>query len=196
MLQRVIAAYTEAVVDTDRHRAIAVVHDAVDHGVSPEDVLFRVVVPSLESMIKSISESFDASLAQHFMASQIAAEVTEEILKERGLPLTDEAKQRWGARFANEIDKNPRLKRIYFRGNPERAVRKAAESLFEDLGVVATRKADATKQAEKERLSHLPKPHGGSGGTGETKAPTAPKTLAESMTGFRERLAEINRKGG
>ena len=80
MLEQVIAAYTEAIVDTDRQRAIAVVHDAVDNGISPEDVLFKVVIPSIELMIKSISESFDANLAQHFMASQIAAEVTEELI--------------------------------------------------------------------------------------------------------------------
>ena len=80
LLRRVIAAYTEAIVDTDRHKALAVVHDALDNGISPEDVLFKVVIPSLESMIKAISESFDANLAQHFMASQIAAEVTAEML--------------------------------------------------------------------------------------------------------------------
>jgi methanogenic corrinoid protein MtbC1 len=80
MLKQVIAAYTEAIVDTDRHKALAVVYDAVNKGISPEDVLFKVVIPSLESMVKSISESFDANLAQHFMASQIAAEVTEKLI--------------------------------------------------------------------------------------------------------------------
>ena len=82
MLKQVIAAYTEAIVDTDRHRALAVVRDAVDSGMPPEDVLLKVVVPSLEWMIKSISESFDANLAQHFMASQIAAAVTDEMIAE------------------------------------------------------------------------------------------------------------------
>lgn len=80
MLNQVTIAYTEAIVDTDRRRAMAIVRDAVDSGVSPEDILFKVVAPSLERMINSISESFDANLAQHFMASQIAAEVTDELL--------------------------------------------------------------------------------------------------------------------
>ncbi|MBI5141452.1 MAG: cobalamin B12-binding domain-containing protein [Nitrospirae bacterium] len=80
MLEDVITAYNEAVFDTDRERALKVIHDAVDRGVSPEDVVFKVVIPAIEQMIKSISESFDANLAQHFMTSQIAAEVTEEML--------------------------------------------------------------------------------------------------------------------
>lgn len=80
MLEDVITAYNEAVFDTDRERALKVIHDAVDRGVSPEDVVFRVVIPAIEQMIKSISESFDANLAQHFMTSQIAAEVTEQML--------------------------------------------------------------------------------------------------------------------
>jgi methanogenic corrinoid protein MtbC1 len=77
MLDQVLAAYSEAIFDTDRDRAIAVVHDAMDNGLSPEDILFKVVIPAIELMMKSISESFDANLAQHFVASQIAAEVTE-----------------------------------------------------------------------------------------------------------------------
>jgi methylmalonyl-CoA mutase cobalamin-binding domain/chain len=80
MLEHLITAYNEAVFDTDRERALKVIHDAVDRGVSPEDVVFKVVTPAIEQMIKSISESFDANLAQHFMTSQIAAEVTEEML--------------------------------------------------------------------------------------------------------------------
>ncbi|MEI8165080.1 MAG: RsmD family RNA methyltransferase, partial [Chloroflexales bacterium] len=36
--------------------------------------------PAIEQMIKSISEDFDANLAQHFMTSQIAAEVVEEMV--------------------------------------------------------------------------------------------------------------------
>jgi methanogenic corrinoid protein MtbC1 len=80
MLEKFIKAYNEAIFDTDREQALKVIHDAVAQGVSPEDVVFKIVIPAIEQMVKSISEDFDANLAQHFMTSQIAAEVTEEML--------------------------------------------------------------------------------------------------------------------
>lgn len=80
MLEQVIAAYNEAVFDTDRDKALEIIHTAVEQGVSPEDIVFQVVIPAMELMIKSISEDFDANLAQHFMASQIASQVTDEMV--------------------------------------------------------------------------------------------------------------------
>lgn len=80
MLEDIITAYNEAIFDTDRDMAMEVIHDAMEKGISPEDVVFKIVIPAIERMIKSISEDFDASLAQHFIASQIAAEITEEMI--------------------------------------------------------------------------------------------------------------------
>jgi trimethylamine corrinoid protein len=80
VLEKTIIAYNEAVFDTDRERAIGVIQAAVDRGLTPEEIVFQVVIPALERMIKSISEDFDANLAQHYMASQIAAEVTEAMI--------------------------------------------------------------------------------------------------------------------
>ena len=80
MMEQYIKAYNEAVYDTDRELALEVIHGAVEQGVSPQDVIFKIVTPAIEQMIKSISEDFDANLAQHFMTSQIAMEVTEEML--------------------------------------------------------------------------------------------------------------------
>lgn len=81
MLDEVIKAYNAAVLDTDRTRALQIVSDAVAQGVSPEDIVFKVVIPGLDLMIKAISEGFDTNLAQHFMTSQIAASVTEKMLE-------------------------------------------------------------------------------------------------------------------
>lgn len=80
MLEDVVIAYNEAIFDTDREQALQIIHEAIDNGVSPEDIIFKVVIPAIEQMVKSISENFDANLAQHFMTSQIAAEVTEEMI--------------------------------------------------------------------------------------------------------------------
>lgn len=80
ILKNVIAAYNEAVFDTDRDKAFEVIHEAIAQGLTPEDIVFKVVIPAMELMIKAISEDFDANLAQHFMASQIASQVTDEMV--------------------------------------------------------------------------------------------------------------------
>ena len=80
MLDKIIKEYNEAIFDTDRDRALMVVHQAVEQGVSPEDVVFKVVLPALDLMVKAISENMDANLAQHFMTAQIADTVTAEMI--------------------------------------------------------------------------------------------------------------------
>ncbi len=80
MLDDIIKNYNEAVMDTDRTRALQVVADAIEAGVSPEDIVFKVVIPGMDMMVKALSEGFDTNLAQHFMTSQIAADVTEKML--------------------------------------------------------------------------------------------------------------------
>lgn len=80
MLEDVVNKYNAAVTDTNRIEALQVVREAIEDGVTPEDIIFKVVVPNIEMMVKSFSESFDTNLAQHFIASQIASEITEEMI--------------------------------------------------------------------------------------------------------------------
>lgn len=80
MLTEYITAYNEAVFDTDREAAMRVVRRAIDAGVSPQQIVFDLVVPAMDQMVKAISEDFDANLAQHFMTAQIGSEVTEAML--------------------------------------------------------------------------------------------------------------------
>lgn len=79
-IEQLITAYNEALFDTDRDKALALIHAAVNNGVSPEEVVFQVVVPAIEQVITSIREKDELSLAQHFMISQITSEVTEEMV--------------------------------------------------------------------------------------------------------------------
>ena len=72
--------FTEAILDTDRERALEAGKIAVDQGLLPEDVVFRVVILTIAKMVRSISENFGTSLAQHFITLQIAAEVTEQMI--------------------------------------------------------------------------------------------------------------------
>jgi len=80
MLEQVMTQYNEAIMDTDRDRALQVVRDALSLGISPEEVVFEIVVPAIELMMKSIIENQGVSLAQHFMAAQIASEVVDEMV--------------------------------------------------------------------------------------------------------------------
>lgn len=80
MFEHYIRPYNEAIHDTDREAALGVVRGAFDQGVSPQDIIFKLIVPAVGEMIKEINETQGGNLAQHFMASRIALEVTEEML--------------------------------------------------------------------------------------------------------------------
>jgi 5-methyltetrahydrofolate--homocysteine methyltransferase len=80
MLSDIIKSYNEAVFETDKLGAFAVVDRALAAGVSAEDVVFKVVIPAVEEMMTEITRDPDANLAQHFMTAQIASEVTERML--------------------------------------------------------------------------------------------------------------------
>lgn len=85
-LDAVIAAYNEAVIDTDRDRALRVVRDAEAAGLSPQDVIFKVVIPAIELMMNTVPTDPDASLAQHFLTARIGAEITDEMLSKLETP--------------------------------------------------------------------------------------------------------------
>lgn len=81
MLEEIIRAYNDAVFETDKEAAFQVVEGALAQGVTPEDVVFKIVIPAVEEMMSLITKDPDANLAQHFMTAQIASEVTEAMLK-------------------------------------------------------------------------------------------------------------------
>jgi methanogenic corrinoid protein MtbC1 len=80
MLDAIIKAYNEAVFETDKAAAFAVVNAALADGMKAEEIVFKVVIPAVEEMMSNITKDPDANLAQHFMTAQIAAEVTEKML--------------------------------------------------------------------------------------------------------------------
>jgi trimethylamine corrinoid protein len=81
MLEDIIKSYKEAVYETDKAAAFEVVNAALAKGVTPEDIVFKVVIPAVEELMSGINKDPDANLAQHFMTAQIAAEVTEKMLE-------------------------------------------------------------------------------------------------------------------
>lgn len=74
MKDRFVQAFQAAITDTDRLQALRVVESALAEGLPAETILFELVLPVVDGMIRSVSENCDTSLAQHFMTSQIAAE--------------------------------------------------------------------------------------------------------------------------
>ena len=78
--EQLIMAFSEAIIDTDRDKALQLIREAVDSGLSPEEAVFEVVIPVIEKKTKYFNEKIDMNLAQHFMTSQIAAEVTEAMI--------------------------------------------------------------------------------------------------------------------
>lgn len=86
MLSEIIRSYNEAVFETDKEAAFEVVQLALSQGYSPEDIVFKLVIPAINEMMSNISKNPDANLAQHFMTAQIASEVTEQMLQKFSAP--------------------------------------------------------------------------------------------------------------
>ena len=75
-----VAAFHEAIVDTDRDRAHEVIRGALEAGITPEEVVFDIVIPVIEQRDQRLVDPGGMNLAQHFMTAQIATEVTEEMI--------------------------------------------------------------------------------------------------------------------
>ena len=54
MLTTILKEYSEAIFDTDSDRALQVVHNAYENGVSAEDIVFGVVIPSIEQFLTAL----------------------------------------------------------------------------------------------------------------------------------------------
>lgn len=79
-VDEVLRLYNEAIFDTNRDQALRVVREAAGAGLSPEDIVFKVVMPSMDQMIRAVSENMEANLAQHFLTARIADTVTAEMV--------------------------------------------------------------------------------------------------------------------
>lgn len=86
MFEKLVQDYNDAIYDTDREQAKQVVQQALDQGITPEQIIFKLVVPAMNQMVTAVSENFDANLAQHFMTAQIASEVTDDMLARIATP--------------------------------------------------------------------------------------------------------------
>lgn len=72
--------YYDAVYDTNRDEAHRVIDEALAKGIQPEEVVFQIIMPSIEEMISALTTDIDATISQHFIASQVAEEITEKMI--------------------------------------------------------------------------------------------------------------------
>lgn len=75
-----LEAYLDALFDTDKERALKIIQSLLNRGVPPEDIIFKLVIPGIEHMIGGFASDNLVTLSQHFLASQIAEEVTDRLV--------------------------------------------------------------------------------------------------------------------
>jgi 5-methyltetrahydrofolate--homocysteine methyltransferase len=80
MMQSFFTRYYEALLDTDRDQAIALLSRGLDEGASPEEIVFEVVTPAIERMSRDLTKDLATTLSQHFIAAQISEEAIEMLL--------------------------------------------------------------------------------------------------------------------
>lgn len=79
-VESLLDSYITALFDTDKSRALAVIDSALAEGIPPETIIFRMVIPGIERMIGGMLADEMVTLSQHFLASQIAEEVTARLI--------------------------------------------------------------------------------------------------------------------
>lgn len=79
MLGKILDEYNEAIFDTDSERALQTIRNAVAGGIPAEDLVLGVVIPSIDRFLSADGVA-PASLAQHFLTSQIASDIVDELL--------------------------------------------------------------------------------------------------------------------
>lgn len=78
--KQILDSYLTALFDTDKAAALRIVQEALDGGLTPEQVVFEVIIPGMERMIGGMISDNLVTLSQHFLASQIAEEVTDRLI--------------------------------------------------------------------------------------------------------------------
>jgi len=80
MIESIFVDYFEALIDTRRDKALEIIDSALKDGLSPETIVFDLVVPAMEKLAETVKTDPDTTLAQHFIASQIAATITDRLV--------------------------------------------------------------------------------------------------------------------
>ena len=79
-MSEVFDQYYQAVFDTDRVRALECVDQALKKGMLVEEIVFEIVVPSLQKMNEDFAGKDGVTLSQHFICVSVADEIVEKLL--------------------------------------------------------------------------------------------------------------------
>jgi len=82
MKHKLVSAYNTAIFDTDKLEVYQVIDKALASGMLPEEIIFEIIIPAIDSMMPNISESKEVNLAQHFFASKMASEITDKMVSQ------------------------------------------------------------------------------------------------------------------
>ncbi|MBN2656175.1 MAG: cobalamin-dependent protein [Spirochaetales bacterium] len=80
LLEQVLEDYYHAVFDTDREEALAVVNSALVEGLTPQRIIFDVIIPSIRRMEGELVKSNNTTLAQHYVCSKVSSEITDRLI--------------------------------------------------------------------------------------------------------------------
>jgi 5-methyltetrahydrofolate--homocysteine methyltransferase len=78
--QQTLDAYLTSLFDTDKPAALRIIQSALDGGMTPEKVVFDIIIPGMERMIGGMISDNLVTLSQHFLAAQIAEEVVDRLI--------------------------------------------------------------------------------------------------------------------
>ncbi|MBN2344526.1 MAG: cobalamin-dependent protein [Deltaproteobacteria bacterium] len=72
--------YTHAVFNTDQDTAQDTIYQALNEGLLAEELVFNVILPSLENMLETLVQNDNATLSQHFIAAKVSSAMVEMLL--------------------------------------------------------------------------------------------------------------------
>lgn len=81
MSEIIARIYQQAIFNADKEAATDIIRRSMESGMSAEDIVFYVIIPSMDNMVKIINDK-NISVAQQCMASQISAEIVDKLVKE------------------------------------------------------------------------------------------------------------------
>ncbi|MBB6480181.1 cobalamin B12-binding domain-containing protein [Spirochaeta isovalerica] len=76
----VLEDYFNAIFDTDRDEAIAVIDSALESGMAPQSIIFDIIIPSISRMERELVDKENSTLAQHYICSKVSSEITDRLI--------------------------------------------------------------------------------------------------------------------
>lgn len=80
LIHKVFTEYYNAVYDTNREKALEIIDLALGKGAAPEEIVFEVVIPTIEKMLSELVDSEGATISQHYLCSKVSAEITDKMI--------------------------------------------------------------------------------------------------------------------